>query len=378
MNWKILLFTVVCVIVTISFLVLFVFDKPQIPQLSYEQKDILVDSTQNVYASVEKTTAEEWLGALEEESLSQSVSTGTAEQTPASVCKLLVEKVQNNQTLGIVAASRELISMGNTSVPELILLMNNGNPTVETLAMGLLIQIGTSEAIGSALGKLLTTPRNSPSRPVFIRLFASIQSPSIPEVLVKIIGETKDQSVRDNITEILLSLNPYYVLDSLVRAIEHYANKPQSNIYAIIMAQLSNSSLIPAFQHLIENNTNPTILWGAAMGIANIGGIVSCETLAKNIASNKKSSALFARALSTIKSESSLPALMAIVGDTKRISAVRNAAGKALGNYSNTNIISQIQQILRTERDGTVRATLQDAIVRININAKASVISPTL
>lgn len=378
MNWKILLFTAICVIVTILFLVLFIFDKPQIPQLSSEQKDIPVDFTQDVYASVEKTPAEEWLSAIEEEASSQSVFTGTSEQTPASICKLLVEKVQNNQTLGVIAASRELVSMGNTSVPELILLMNNGNPTVETLAMGLLIQIGTSEALGSALCKLLTTPRDSPTRPVFIRLFTSIQSHAIPEVLVKILGETKDQSVRDNITEILLSLNPYYVLDSLVRAIEHYANKPQSSIYAIIMAQLANPSLIPTFQYLIENNTNPTILWGTAMGLANIGGTVSCEILAKNITYNKKSSALCARALSNIKSESSLPALMAIVGDTKRISEVRNAAGKALGNYSDSNIISQIQYILRTERDETLRVTLQDAIVRINTNAKRSAIPPTL
>ena len=374
MNRKILLFIFVCGIFIWACLILFVFDRPYVPQLLSDRKDTEFDSFVSNYSSEEKTLAEEWLSAIEEEP-TQSVSfTATGEHTPASLCRLLVEKVQNNQTLSVVAISRELIKMGDNAVSELVNLLNNENPTIQSLAMGLLVQIGTPEAVGIALGKLLTTHRDSPTRAVFIRLFTSIQSPAIPEVLIRIIGEAKDETVRDNVTEVLLSLNPYYVLDSLVRAIEHSSNRPQSTIYAIIMAQLANPSLIPAFQYIIENNTNPVILWGAAMGLANIGGTVPCEILAKNISSGDRGSALCAKALSTVKSQSSLPILLKIAGDPKRPPTVRIAAIQAFGNYSNTNIILQLQRILIAERDKAVKATLQEAITRITTNAKVSTV----
>lgn len=284
---------------------------------------------------------------------------------PAELCKKLAKSVRNGQSDQIIAISQQLIALGDEAVAHLIELLNCGDCAVEMAALRILSQIGTAEAMAAALGKVLATARNGEDGARLLNQFANVRTPAVADLLVKMLGETDQQELRNLISEILSVMEGPAVVKALARGIEEPIDQLHMQDCAEIMARLNKPSNIAALEEVLLFSTDATARRAAAIALANIGNAEACNVLAEQAEKQTDISGLCSEALSTVISPYGQETLLAILQMTDYSTEVRAAAATALGNYNSSYVRNRLVNLVNSETDQAVKVAINNSADQI-------------
>ncbi|MFO7871949.1 MAG: HEAT repeat domain-containing protein [Kiritimatiellia bacterium] len=291
----------------------------------------------------------------------------TLTEDPAALVLELRRSILWNRPRRVRAARAALLTVGDQAVPELINLLNSGNPVLETASFNILMDMGSAAAVGAAIGKALSIPEDARHKADILESFASIREKPVVRLLIDMLGRESDASARGRIMEILSVMRGPAVVETLAASIEDPRNSEEIRNSTAVLATLSHTSNVPALADAIQSSGEPTVWRASAVALANIGNPEACTRLIE-FSAYEGLSEYCLTALATVSSPPALTFLLDVLADTEKRPEVRSAAARALGNYPERRAALELTVLLDGEEDIRVREAIAESLDTIISN----------
>ena len=257
------------------------------------------------------------------------------------------------------AVGGQLVALGDNVVPDIIGLLNCGDKGLEAAAFSILSRIGTVRALVPLVGKVLTAT-DSQCRAEMEGQFANIQSAAVVDTLINLMNETDQLSLMANIGSMLSSMEGGYVVSALVNAIPRAKNEKAAREMVDTLSRLNKPSNIVELEKVFSALKDKGVHEATAMALANIGNAQACEVLVK-YASDPGVGSMCRDWLATVSSPYGQQALLDIV-KSDMDTDLRMSAAIALGNYTSSDLLNELQRLALREADQQVKVAIQDSV----------------
>lgn len=275
----------------------------------------------------------------------------------AGLCAALRDALTNGRETDLATIRARLVALGTNAVPSLSALLRSGTDRVEVEAVRLLVQIGDSEGLAAALGKVLTVPRESPAYGLFLTAFADNRSPAVAQWLTATLGKTQYAETRQQMLDILYAMRGPEIVEALDRA----ALNPMDDMHAKDsrenLAMRHDPSETEGLADLLESG-DESIREAAAYGLAYIGSSDACQILADYA----EAFPFCANALASISSTYAQEALLALASSSTRSVVVRTSAVQSLASQPSQRVKTVLANAVIQEPNTIVVDAMQAAL----------------
>jgi HEAT repeat protein len=271
----------------------------------------------------------------------------------AALCRRLGEKVRSGESQETIAISEELVQRGDDSVAEVRTLLNSGNPSIEAAAMRILVRIGSTKSMVTAIGKMLTEPTGD-SRNKLLKVFGNIRNREVSGVIVDMIASEKRQEGMTNLKDILTVMEGPEVVEALARHVARENDQAVLANYLDVLAGMSKPSNTSALEGLLAGDKRGSVQMAVACALAKIGDSKACAILASNGVTN----ACCEKALEGVCSPYAQQTLMDMASGSMD-GNVRSAAIKALVHFNTPEVKACLNRIEDKEHDERVLAAVR-------------------
>ena len=284
-----------------------------------------------------------------------------------ALCGEFARGVVEGDTDKVIELGRKIAGLGDEAVAGLTELANCGDLKVELEALRLLSQIETPKAAAAALGKIINNADNEQ----LLKQFASIRTPAVVALLVKLMGSTNQPDLLESVRNILSSMEGDAVVDALLAGMNNPTDAYHRQDCAAIMSELSKPSNIPALTQVLEASDDVLARQAAATALAGIGNKDAVEVLAQHAENTPDDSEFSLDALSSVNSPYGPQAILDVASSKTYSQPVRIAAVKAAGNYNSSIVGIELKQRADVERDPEVRSAIAQSSGKV-MNKTAS------
>lgn len=343
-------------------------EKDKVEEIKMDrEKDYYIverESEKSIDSDVIKTVTSDMV----EDSIYQEYK--VSESNIAILCNMLREQVTAGNPYRIISISRRLETIGDACVDELERLLYDNNPFIQLTAMNILVRIGTVGAISKAIERIVKADTADTNTKILIEEFSAVQSAEVVGILIKMLEETDNQTVKYNIKLLLASLEGNEVVRELVSAIIKADDPKARNEYLQILASLRRESNVKELMRILLESQERDIWYASAFAIANIATDDGCMLLAKLGNVRDERSEICIEALSHISSPYAERVLLDIVKNKSNTAEVRMAAVKALRNYTGENVLKELYTINLNEESPFLRGFIEESADVIAANIK--------
>ena len=279
---------------------------------------------------------------------------------PVTLCADLRAAIAAGRGGDISSIRARLVALGPNAVPAVSGLLRSGTESVEIESVRLLVQIGDTQGLALALGKLLTVPRESPAYGLFLAAFADNRSPVVARWLTDTLGKAQYADTRERLLDLIYAMRG----PAAVAALEEAALKPADQMHA----QDSIDSI--ATRHDPSETDELAALLGsehqgireaAALGLAEVGSDAACQVLAARADTDPAC----ANALAAVSTSYAQETLLAMVTDRTRTETVRTAAIQSLAGQSGGRVETILANACAQEQNLAVAAEMQAALAAL-------------
>jgi len=279
---------------------------------------------------------------------------------PSSLCDSLSRLIVKGESEDTILLSDEIVLRGDAADPSLKRMLHSGNTAVETVAMRLLIRIGTPSSMVIAMERVINGSPSDAEEDV-IKQFANVRNAAVADALVNMAKSVKGDESRVHFSKILRNMEGTAVVEALAKSAVQTTDPSVSAYSRQILAGMNKPSGFPALETILDTGGSPELQAAAASALATIGNGKACESL-ENHASNCP---CCIDAIAQIKSPYAQKALLNIVR-TDKTKAVRNAALTALSRYKSPELASELSSIASGETDEEMGAQISNTARQIN------------
>jgi hypothetical protein len=284
-------------------------------------------------------------------------STMSAENDPAALCAALRVAFSDGRGAELAAIRTRLLALGTDAVPSISGLLHSGADRAEVEAVRLLVQIGNSEGLALALGKLLAVPRESPTYGLFLAAFADNHSPAVAQWLTDTLGKAQYAETRERMLDLLNAMRG----QTAVAALEQTALNPMDDLHAQdsidCLALRHDPSETAGLANLLESE-DESIREAAAYGLAYIGSSEACQILADYA----DAFPVYADALASISSTYAQEELLALATSSTRSVVVRASAVQSLASRPSQRVQTVLANAVIQEPNTIVADAMQAAL----------------
>lgn len=280
---------------------------------------------------------------------------------PSTLCAELRAAIVDGRGAEISNIRARLVATGPNAVPALSGLLASGIATVEIDAVRLLVQIGGSEALAPALGRVLTVPRDSPAYCLYLSAFADSHSPAVATWLTETLGKVQYAATRHRLLDLLSAMRG----PEVVAALEQSALNPADDLHAQDAVGEIAARIDPAETAILAgllDSQVTSVREAAAYGLANIGSSQSCQVLSGYAADDPVS----ADALAAVSSSYAQDTLLTLATDSALHPTIRTSAILALTAQSGYRVETVLANASVQEQNTEVAAAFQTALNTIN------------
>lgn len=281
----------------------------------------------------------------------------------AGLCGVLRDAVTNGHGHDAAELRTRLVAMGATAVPAVSAMLQCGSEQVEVEAVRLLVQIGDTQGLALALGKLLTVPRDSSAYGLFLAAFADNRSAAVAQWLTDTLGKAQHADTRERMLDLLYAMRG----PAAVAALEGAAISPADTMHAQdsvdSIATRHDPSETESLAALLESE-HQGIREAAALGLAEVGSGAACQELA----ARAETEPACTYALASVSSSYAQETLLAMATDQTRPATVRSAAVQSLAGHSGYRVQTVLANAAVHEPNPTVAQAMQTAVDTINNN----------
>jgi hypothetical protein len=283
----------------------------------------------------------------------------------ASLCAALRDALSNGRGTGLVAIRARLLALGANAVPDLSGLLQCGTDRLEVEAVRVLVQIGNSEGLSAALGKVLTVPRESPAYGLFLAAFADNHSPSVAQWLTDTLGKAQYADTRERMLDLLYAMRGPAVVAALEQAALDPADEMHARDAVDALATRQDTTETESLAALLGSE-DAAIIEAAAYGLASIGSEEACQILADE----SEYTAVCAVALSSVSSSYAQETLLALATDSRKPVNVRTSAILSLSRQPGYRVHTILANAAIQEQSPVVISAMRNALsTTANIDA---------
>lgn len=272
------------------------------------------------------------------------------------LCRRLGLKIRAGESPETVAIAAELVKRGDGSVAEVERLLNSGSKSVETVAMRVLVKMGTSRSLGVAIPKILVEPYGD-SRSNLLKVFGNVRSSAISGVVADIMAGDQSAESRKICKEILTAMEGGEVVEALAQRMKGDKDPVMMGRCLDVLSSMTKPSNVAALENVLVADDREAVQAAAAGALAGVGDGKACLILAAHAETN-----LFCRtALGEVRSPYAQKTLMEI---TSGIAGgdVRSAAVKALGRFNTAETRNFLEATAEKENDRQVLEAIKGVL----------------
>lgn len=275
-----------------------------------------------------------------------------------ALCVALRDALAEGRGADISAVRGKLLALGPAAVPSVAALLKAEPERLQVEAVRLLVQIGEAQGLVTALGKVLSVPRDSTAYDLFLAAFADNRNPTVAQWVADALGKTQYAETRERMLDLLRAMRG----PAVVAALEQAAVNPVDTMHA----QDAVGSLV-ARQDPAETESLAALLVSddaaireaAAFGLAGIGSGDACQILADE----SEYTAGCAVSLASVSSSYAQETLLALATDSRRSVAVRTSAIRSLSKQPSYRVHTILSNAAIQEQNPAVISAMQNALL---------------
>lgn len=305
-----------------------------------------------------------WSGGEMPFSVAEPVATGTptTETDPVRLCAALVDAIADGKVMDASVLRAELLDIGSAAVPSIATLLNAGMTPIEIEAVRLLVQIGSTEALTSALAKMMTLSTTNPDYESYLAAFANSRNTAVMEWLTDFLGWAQTDEMRQRALRILGALRGPEVVKSLLRQLAKPADQMHADDCMITLVQVTNPEQVGALRDLLELGKSLETQELGAYGLASVGNAEAVGILLENGSSTEASALASRDALATVSSSYGQETLIQAAINPAVPSAVRCAAVQALSSQNGQRIETVLFNLGQSTSDLALQTAISQAL----------------
>jgi hypothetical protein len=282
-----------------------------------------------------------------------------------SVCDLLARLIVKGESEDTILLCDEVVVRGDEAIPALKTMLSSGNRAVATVAMRMLLRIGTVSSVVVATERVVHA-HDSAAEMNLIKEYSNIQSHAVDDSLVNMARLAKSEEDRECFSRILRNMEGTDVIEALAKSAASTDDPSASEYCCRILAGMNKPSGIPALEGILDTGS-ADLQAAAASALATIGNGKACELLANHASS----CSCCIDAIAQVRSPYAQKTLLNLVR-TDGSEAVRNAALIALSSCRSPELASQLASMAADEKDEDMKERISKTADGIRVLCKCS------
>jgi HEAT repeat protein len=264
-------------------------------------------------------------------------------------------------------AIQEVVTLGNSVVPELEQLIGSGQAAnVREAAARALAEIGTPESV-SILLQAVSAEQNDDHRRALVSALHALNNPEAAEELATALIKDQDSIVFPTIRDTLARIADDAATQTIANTFHNAAQEgwQQSNLMGAL-ARVRSSDAVPALRNIVFADSDSSLRSQAAISLGLIGTQDAIQALLDAIDQSQSVSltTVFLESLGAVNNKASLPDLVSLLNQSTNEN-VRYAAATALGNISSQASANALNAALNAESSHDIRQTIEASLARL-------------